>query len=90
MSPAIAVYLGVAVLAWGPCAFFARRFVSGGWADRLVTGALFAAGWPMTLPLLVAAFISNRGTSPRRQPLYVVKPVAPALFAAPAAVVVER
>lgn len=66
MSSSVAVYLGVAALSWGPCVFFARRFVSGGRLDRLIGGALFAMGWPVSLPLLIAAYVVDRRRPVRR------------------------
>jgi hypothetical protein len=73
MSSSAAVYLGVAVVAWGPCVFLARRFVSGGNFDRLVLGGLSAIGWPLSLPLLIAAYVVDR-RRPVRRPFRVAVP----------------
>ena len=65
MSWAIAVYLGVGGLAWFPSSLLARRVTGGGRVERIVTGAVIALGWPLTLPLLAAPHVRSRPARPR-------------------------
>jgi hypothetical protein len=51
MSAAAAVYLGVALLLWGPCMLRTKRFIS---------GTLISIAWPVALPLIVTAWAARR------------------------------